>query len=256
MSDLMSVPATPEPGERAPLAGLGGQRRFAIAPVREGVADQIRSAILRLELKPGQRLIERELVEAMGVSRPTIREALQQLTAEGLVSTERGRGWLIHAPSYDEAADLYEIRARLEGMASRRFTERASEEHVRRLREAVEGLAELVEAGRPALELVSQKDKFYDVLFEGAGGDAIRQIVTGLQARITVLRSTTLNVSGRPALMVEEIRAIVSAAERRDADTAERACVRHVREAARVALGAMRAPAAPATDAAGAAPRP
>lgn len=234
MTDATTPTDAPPPST---LGAFGGPRQFAVAPVRESVADQIRSAILRLELKPGQRLIERELVEAIGVSRPTVREALQQLAAEGLVTTERGRGWSVDMPTQEETADLYEIRARLEGMAARRFTERATEDEVRQLRDAVEQLGALVEQGASGLELVAGKDRFYDVLFAGAGGDEIRRIVTGLQARITVFRSTTLKQAGRPARMVDEMRAIVTAAERRDPDTAERACVRHVREAARVALG-------------------
>ncbi|GAA5145497.1 GntR family transcriptional regulator [Microbacterium pseudoresistens] len=233
----MSEPTIESPPSSVGLGGLGGPRRYAVAPVRESVADQIRSAITKLELKPGQRLIERELVEAIGVSRPTIREALQQLAAEGLVTTERGRGWSVDMPTREETADLYEIRARLEGMACRRFTERATEAQVGQLREAVDGLAALVADGAASLELVSGKDAFYEVLFVGAGGDEIKRIVTGLQARITVFRSTTLRQRGRPARMVEEMRAIVTAVEKRDPDTAERACVRHVREAARAALG-------------------
>jgi DNA-binding GntR family transcriptional regulator len=64
---------------------LGVQR--VAAPLREQVLDLLRQAIVEHRLKPGQRLIERELVEQIGVSRTTIREVLRQLAAEGLVAT-------------------------------------------------------------------------------------------------------------------------------------------------------------------------
>src|ERR1700730_10311746 len=85
------------------------------APLRDQVLDGLRQAIVEQRLPPGQRLIERELVEQIGVSRTTIREVLRQLTAEGLVTTIPQKGAVVAAPSPEEAADLYEVRAALEG---------------------------------------------------------------------------------------------------------------------------------------------
>ena len=69
------------------------------APLREQVVDVLRQAILDFRLKPGQRLIERELIEQTGVSRTTIREVLRQLAAEGLVTTIPQKGAIVVVPS-------------------------------------------------------------------------------------------------------------------------------------------------------------
>src|SRR6478735_9922967 len=97
------------------------------APLREQVLDVLRQAILDFRLKPGQRLIERELIEQTGVSRTTIREVLRQLAAEGLVTTIPQKGTVVASPSVERAAELYEVRAVLEGMAARQFAERATD---------------------------------------------------------------------------------------------------------------------------------
>ena len=127
---------------------LGVQR--VAAPLREQVLDLLRQAIVEHRLKPGQRLIERELVEQIGVSRTTIREVLRQLAAEGLVATIPQRGAVVAVPTAEEAAELYEVRAALESLAARRFVEHASESQVTALRAAYEEVARVMSAGDAA----------------------------------------------------------------------------------------------------------
>jgi DNA-binding GntR family transcriptional regulator len=88
------------------------------APLREQVVTLVRDAILGFRLQPGQRLVERELVEQLGVSRATVREVLRQLAVEGLVTVVPQRGAIVTALSPDDAADLYEMRASLEARIS------------------------------------------------------------------------------------------------------------------------------------------
>ena len=106
------------------------------APLREQVLDVLRQAILDFRLKPGQRLIERELIEQIGVSRTTIREVLRELAAEGLVTTIPQKGAIVVVPTAEEAAEVYEVRAALEALAARRFVARASDKEVEALRAA------------------------------------------------------------------------------------------------------------------------
>src|SRR5580704_16081966 len=78
------------------------------APVREQTVEVLRKSILNFELKPGQRLVEREFTDRLGISRTAFREALRQLSAEGLVTSVAQKGARVASPSYQEAADLYE----------------------------------------------------------------------------------------------------------------------------------------------------
>ena len=89
----------------------------APAPIRSRVLDNLRQAILERKLAPGQRLIERELVELTGVSRTSIREALRELAAEGLVTTIPNKGTVVATVTAEEARQLYQVRSALEGLA-------------------------------------------------------------------------------------------------------------------------------------------
>ena len=106
------------------------------APLREQVLELLRNDIVEQRLRPGHRLIERELIEQIGVSRTTIREVLRQLGAEGLVTTIPQKGAIVAALTPEEAQDLYEVRAALEALAARRFAQRATPAQVTALRRA------------------------------------------------------------------------------------------------------------------------
>jgi GntR family transcriptional regulator, trigonelline degradation regulator len=212
---------------------LGVQR--VAAPLREQVLDLLRQAIVEHRLKPGQRLIERELVEQIGVSRTTIREVLRQLAAEGLVATIPQRGAVVAMPTPEEAAELYEVRAALESLAARRFVQHASESQVGALRAAYEQVAQTMAAGDDAdvLAMLQSKDLFYDVLLKGSGNRSVHSILSGLNARVSVLRATSMRRPGRALESLRELEQIVIAVERGDADAAARACAHHVEMAAR-----------------------
>ena len=91
------------------------------APLRQQVLDELRQSIIAGRLNPGERLIERELISMMGVSRTVIREALRQLESEGLVAIVPNKGPIVRTLTLEEARDLYAIRAVLEGLAARLF---------------------------------------------------------------------------------------------------------------------------------------
>lgn len=210
------------------------------APLREQVLEVLRQAILDFRLKPGQRLIERELIEQTGVSRTTIREVLRQLAAEGLVTTIPQKGAIVVVPSAQEAADLYEVRAALEALAARLFVRRATDEQVRALRSSVRNIERLCKRREPDIQaLLQAKDGFYEVLLQGAGNAAIRETLDGLRARVRLLRATSLSAPNRTAGTVAELHAIVAAAEARDEDAMAAACEQHVNEAARSGLSGL-----------------
>jgi DNA-binding GntR family transcriptional regulator len=206
------------------------------APVRAQVLDNLRQAIIERQLAPGQRLIERELVELTGVSRTSIREALRELAAEGLVTAIPNRGTIVASVSAEEARQLYEVRSALEALAGRLFVSNASKAQRTALVKALDRIERLAAKGAPVL---AAKDSFYDVLFEGGGNEALRAVVAGLHARVSVLRSLSLSVPGRPVASIAELRAIVDAVLANDAQAAALACSRHVEEAGRIGLQAL-----------------
>jgi len=210
------------------------------APIREQTTTALRQAILGFELKPGQRLIERELIEQLGVSRTTIREALRELTSEGLVTVVPQKGAMVSAPSLEDAIDLYAVRAALESLVVQRFVERATEAEVGKLRRAVEDFADISSRTTNIREILATKDTFYAVLVAGAKSDALHQLLEGIQARVQVLRATSLSEDGRSLVAVQELRAIVNAVGERDSELASRLCAQHVRNASITALRSLR----------------
>jgi DNA-binding GntR family transcriptional regulator len=206
------------------------------ALIRSQVLENLRQAILDRRLAPGQRLIERELVELTGVSRTSVREALRELAAEGLVTAIPNKGTVVTSVSAEEARQLYQVRSVLEALAGRLFVEHAGPAQRKALVRALDRVERQFAKGSPVL---AAKDAFYDVLFEGGGNDALRSVVGSLHARVSVLRSLSLSVPGRLEHSVDELRAIVDAVQANDADAAAAACARHVEEAGRAGLLAL-----------------
>lgn len=209
------------------------------APLREQVLDVVRQGILDFRLRPGQRLIERELMEQLGVSRATVREVVARLASEGLVTNIPQRGAIVSVLSPEEAIDIYEIRMALEALAVERFIQRAAPEQVRRLRSAFDGIVALAEADADHLEQLRGKDAFYEVLFAGAASPTLTQLLTTLQGRVRLLRWTSMSAPGRSRQIVSEIRAMVDAIEAHDTRRAKEATVSHIRNASAAALERM-----------------
>jgi DNA-binding GntR family transcriptional regulator len=199
-------------------------RRLA-APLRQQVVDALRQAIIEGRLAPGARLIERELTDMMQVSRTVIREALRQLESEGLIAIIPNKGPVVRALTLPEAKDLYQIRAVLEGLAGRLFTEHADEARIKRLAEALEVVVKAYASG-DAQRVLETKNRFYEVLFEGAGSETLSSMLSTLHARIWRWRALGLSHPERSAQRSKEsvrnLRAVLAAIRKRDSEEAER----------------------------------
>jgi DNA-binding GntR family transcriptional regulator len=213
--------------------GAAADLARVLAPLREQVLALLHREIVEMKLQPGQRLVERELVERLGVSRPTIREVLRQLAAEGLVTTIPQKGAIVAVPSLKEAAEVYEVRAVLEGIVARQFAAGASEEKLGELRDAFAAMEREYGESHEPQQLLRSKGRLYEVLFDGADNPTVRSILEGFEARVAVMRATTLGAPGRADESLIEIQLIVEAIERRDPGAAERASAYHVEQDAR-----------------------
>ena len=169
-------------GLRSSTSKIGPIGRTA-APLRRRVVEALRLSIVHGRLAPGARLIERELIEMMGVSRTVLREALRQLEAEGLIDVVANKGAIVRNLSRAEAEDLYAIRAVLEGLAARLFTERADSTIRRALAAALSETASAYEKDDPET-IIDAKNVFYEILFRGAESEALSAMIESLQARV------------------------------------------------------------------------
>jgi len=186
----------------------------------------LRLSIIAGRLKPGARLVERELIKMTGVSRTVIREALRQLESEGLVTIIPNKGPVVRELTKQEARDLYAIRAVLEGLAARLFVENADNLQIETLERALVAVGDAYDRGDPA-EILEVKNHFYDVLFEGAGSPTLQSMIGMLHGKIWRWRALGL---GHPQRSVERsqesmraLRVMLKAIRARDAGVAERA---------------------------------
>lgn len=211
----------------------------ASASLRVLVEDRLRQAIRTGVLKPGQRLIERELCEMTGVGRTSIREALRQLEAEGLVTTVPYRGPIVSTITADEAEQLYDLRALLEGYAGRICAKKRDPEILARLREQYRQMVGV--AGKAdRSDLLAAKTEFYAAMLDGCGNVFVQRFLNLLLNRVTLLRMTSMTQPDRIGHSLVEIATILDAIEAGDENAAEQACVLHIRNAAPVALDALR----------------
>ena len=205
----------------------------ASASVRERVVTTLREAISSGALAPGRRLTERELVEVTGVSRTSVREALRHLQSAGLVEQAAG-GLRVAVLTAEHLDHIYDVRASLEPLAARRFTEHASQDMLATLTQAF--TATLAPDPDERLRAVYV---FYETLLEGCANPILQDILGSLHVRIHPLRRVSTSVPGRAAAAARERRELVSAIKRRAPDEAAEASLNHVRAARAAAMQAI-----------------
>lgn len=203
-------------------------------------ATVLREAILNETFKPGEQLVERTLAGLTGVSRTSIREALSQLQAEGLVTRVPGRGMHVSQLSETEARAIYEARAILESAMARLFVARASAEDLAALDEAV-GRAVDTDKTETARQHARDLDTVFQVITLGAGNDVARQMASVLRTRVTYLRTITSRVASAERRL-ESIRLLHQIREAlldRDADRAETLIRGYVERSAHFAISVL-----------------
>lgn len=205
--------------------------------LRERVSAHLRDAITSGLLRPGEKLKERELCELLGVSRPSLREALRSLEAERLIVNIPNRGPEVARLTLSEARDLYAVRRLLESFAAREFTLLASDQQIKALEKTSSKLASAALGGVGA-QVIAAKTEFYSVLLSGCGNTLVQETLGGLLTRVSLLRATSLLDPQRLPKSIKEIQALVVAIKKRDAAGAERISKRHLLHAERAAIKA------------------
>ncbi len=208
------------------------------APLRNKIITALRSAIETGMLQPGARLVERDLCEQLNVSRTSLREALRQLQAEGVLSHTAHRGLVVSANSREEAVNVYRIRAVLEALVVEQFVERADAAAFAELAEEAELLKKAYRSG-VVERIIAGKRAFYSRICMGAGNELAFDIINRLSLRTASLRSNSLARKPRQVQSIKEICVLVEAVVARDVAAAKAAATRHVENAQRSAFEAL-----------------
>lgn len=177
--------------------------------------------------KPGDRLVESELADRFGVSRTPIREALQRLETQSLLSRD-GRSLIVSSLDHNQLAELYVVRTELEGLAARLAAQHATKEEIHVLREMV--MADMALKDDPNA-LARANRRFHKQIHLASHNRYLVQQLDLVHRSMALMASTSLAAVGRPETALAEHDAIVAAFERRDPEGADKALRDHISRA-------------------------
>jgi DNA-binding GntR family transcriptional regulator len=196
--------------------------------VRDHALEKMRTAIATGLYRPGARLVERELCEALGVSRTSVREALRQLQSESLIEAGPRRSIIVAVVSAQDAWDIYTLREMVETTAIRRLVERNDPKVLKRLQAAYKSIEKFASKGDlPSLSEMA--GSFYEEILEGSGSKVVHDAGRQLLKRVSYLRLASMSEPNRVERGLAEWTEIVDAVAARDVEAAVSALARHIR---------------------------
>ncbi|MFO1176799.1 MAG: GntR family transcriptional regulator [Paracoccaceae bacterium] len=187
----------------------------------------ILEAIERGEFRPGDRLVESDLAERFGVSRTPVREALQRLETQSMLARD-GRSLIVASLDHNQLAELYVVRAELEGLAARLAAKHATPEEIRVLQS-------MIEDDRAHLrdpEAMSRANKrFHKQIHLASHNRYLVQQLDLVHRSMALLATTSLAAAGRSEAALAEHEAIVRAIASGNGATAQEALRDHISKA-------------------------
>ncbi|WP_099827193.1 GntR family transcriptional regulator [Oceaniglobus indicus] len=198
--------------------------------IRNGQRDAYRLILDAIDdgvYRPGDRLVESELAERLGVSRTPIREALQRLETQSLL-TRDGRSLIVASLDHSQLAELYVVRSELEGLAARLAAQHATQEEIRVLRDMVTDDAALL-GDPPAMARANRR--FHKQIHLASHNRYLVQQLDLVHRFMALLATTSLAVEGRGARALAEHDRIVTAIAAGDGDAAHTALKQHISQA-------------------------
>lgn len=196
-------------------------------PLRDVVFQTLREAILRGTIKPGERLMEIQLSQQLGVSRTPVREAIRMLELEGLVNMTPRKGAAVAAISEKSLRDVLEVRCALEELSVRLACERMSWEQFEQLRTANVKFAQVAES--EDITVIAKSDEvFHDIIYYSTDNDKLILLLNQLREQMYRYRVEHIKMKERRSLLIREHQEIIDALRERDSQTAVLVMRRHI----------------------------
>ena len=199
-------------------------------PLREVVSEALREAITNGTLLPGERLMEIQLAEELGVSRTPVREAIRKLELEGFVVMVPRRGTYVSDLSLKDINEVFEIRTALDVLAAGLAAERITDEELEALERLLVHIGEYIEAGDME-KIIEADSQFHDLLYQASRNDRLVGIINNLREQLTRFRSISMSYPGRLKVTWEEHRHLLEAIAQRNADLAMQVAREHMENA-------------------------
>ena len=196
-------------------------------PLRDVVFNTLRQAILKGELEPGERLMEIQLAERLGVSRTPIREAIRKLELEGLVLMIPRKGAEVAEISEKSLREVLEVRRSLEELAIELACQRITPEELTALEEAENRFARAVEDGW-VMAIAESDENYHELIYQATANDRLVQILNNLREQMYRYRLEYIKDEDRRQILVVEHEHILRAVRRRDIADAKSAVREHI----------------------------
>ena len=209
-------------------------------PLREVVCESLREAIRSGVLKPGERIMEIQLAEELGVSRTPVREAIRKLELEGYVVMMPRRGTYVASMSIRDINEIFEIRTALESLSNGLAADHITDDELEHLQRLLVIIGGYIKDGN--IEKIVETDiEFHDLLYHAARNERLVGIISNLRDQLTRFRTLSMSYPGRLEETLEEHRLIVDAIASGDRKAASRAAERHMENSEKTLLKAMEA---------------
>ncbi|MDY0211924.1 MAG: GntR family transcriptional regulator [Desulfuromonadaceae bacterium] len=188
--------------------------------LREKILENIRDAILKGELKPGERVSEPDIAERYGISRTPIREAFRQLESEGYLTVIPRKGAVVAKHTQKDIEEFYSIKSVLEGYAANLAAVKMTPKDVDKLEAINNRLAKLSKT-RDVKTFFRVHNEFHEYFIRAAGNQRLLELIHQLLQKFEYLRVASLSIPGRMEISVQEHKKILEAFRSNDGTTAD-----------------------------------
>lgn len=195
--------------------------------LHQQVAERIREMIRKGSLVRGQKINEKYLCEAMGVSRTPVRESLRILNSEGLIDLIPHKGAFVSQPRIEDIKDMFEVMSVLEGMCARVATKKMKDKDLKK----IEGLHEKLEwhyRNRDHKAYLDVNNVLHVYIQQLAGNKALLEVINALRGKISLYRHRQLYHKDRFDRSMQEHRDILAAFRKRKPALAEATMKNHL----------------------------
>lgn len=196
-------------------------------PLRDVVFNTLRQAILRGELKPGERLMEIQLAERLGVSRTPVREAIRKLELEGLVVMVPRKGAEVASISEKSLKDVLEVRKALEELAAELACQRMTEEEIREAEEQLEEFKKEIQ-GDDLTKIAEMDVQFHELIYLGTKNERLIQMLNNLREQMYRYRMEYIKDKDKRGTLVEEHAEIIRMIKEHNIPGAKEASRTHI----------------------------
>ena len=209
-------------------------------PLRDVVFNTLRQAILRGELKPGERLMEILLAKKLGVSRTPIREAIRKLELEGLVLMIPRKGAEVAEITEKSLRDVLEVRRALEELSVQLACEKITKEEIRELERVAKEFQQVVKSS-DITEIAEVDVRFHDIIYTATDNQKLIQLLNNLREQMYRYRVEYLKRDGVFPQLIAEHEAIIRHIENNEKEKATEVMCRHIDNQVEAVIDVIRA---------------